>query len=123
MFRYKNKYKRVDYKNIIYAILSFTKIYAILFQDFHFKNMNFIVQETAFLFIPNSAVGAIIGTKGSNIRNTIRFSGASVKVASTENEKPGAAAAGDANSPQQASRKVTIVGTAEAQWKVIVIYV
>lgn len=67
------------------------------------------------MFIPNSAVGAIIGTKGSNIRSMIRFSGASVKVASTENEKPGTAV--DANSAQ-ASRKVTIVGTAEAQWKV-----
>lgn len=68
------------------------------------------------MFIPNSAVGAIIGTRGSNIRSMIRFSGASVKVASTENEKLGAA--GDANSAQQASRKVTIIGTAEAQWKV-----
>jgi len=60
----------------------------------------------------------------------IRFSGASVKVASTENDKPGtipvattvAAAAAAANDPNsaalQASRKVTIVGTAEAQWKV-----
>lgn len=56
----------------------------------------------------------------------IRFSGASVKVASTDNEKPGVVPAtitttigGDANSAaQQASRKVTIVGTAEAQWKV-----
>jgi len=49
----------------------------------------------------------------------IRFSGASVKVASTENEKQGATgSAGDANSAQQASRKVTIVGTADSQWKV-----
>lgn len=51
----------------------------------------------------------------------IRFSGASVKVASTENEKPGSttgAATGEANNTQLASRKVTIVGTAEAQWKV-----
>jgi len=72
------------------------------------------------LFIPNSAVGAIIGTKGSNIRSMIRFSGASVKVASTENEKQGAtgSSTGDANSAQQASRKVTIVGTADSQWKV-----
>lgn len=71
------------------------------------------------MFIPNSAVGAIIGTKGSNIRSMIRFSGASVKVASTENEKQGATgSAGDANSAQQASRKVTIVGTADSQWKV-----
>jgi len=49
----------------------------------------------------------------------IRFSGASVKVASTENEKQGVVGnAGDANSAQQASRKVTIVGTADSQWKV-----
>jgi insulin-like growth factor 2 mRNA-binding protein 1 len=75
------------------------------------------IQETAFLFIPNSAVGAIIGTKGSNIRSMIRFSGASVKVASIENEKT--AAAGDTSNggTQQASRKIKIVGTAEAQWK------
>lgn len=77
------------------------------------------------MFIPNSAVGAIIGTKGSNIRSMIRFSGASVKVASTDNEKPAGTAVtappgtSDANSAQQASRKVTIVGTAEAQWKVL----
>lgn len=69
------------------------------------------------MFIPNSAVGAIIGTKGSNIRSMIRFSGASVKVASTENEKQGVVG-GDANNTQQASRKVTIVGTADSQWKV-----
>ncbi|XP_025419881.1 insulin-like growth factor 2 mRNA-binding protein 1 [Sipha flava] len=75
------------------------------------------IQETAFLFIPNSAVGAIIGTKGSNIRSMIRFSGASVKVASTENEKTTAAGDTSNGGTQQASRKVTIVGTAEAQWK------
>jgi insulin-like growth factor 2 mRNA-binding protein 1 len=45
------------------------------------------IQKTAFLFIPNSAAGAIIGTKGSNIGSMIRFRGASVKVASTVNEK------------------------------------
>jgi len=73
------------------------------------------IQETAFLFIPNRAVGAIIGTRGFNIRSMIRYSGASIKVASTENEKLGAS--GDTNGTQQASRKVTIVGTAEAQRK------
>lgn len=66
------------------------------------------VQETTYLFIPNNAVGAIIGTKGSHIRNIIRFSGASVKIAPLEADKP---------TEQQAERKVTIVGTPEAQWK------
>lgn len=61
------------------------------------------------MYIPNNAVGAIIGTKGSHIRNMIRFSGASVKIAPMdENQK-------DA---QQAERKVTIVGSPESQWKV-----
>lgn len=65
-------------------------------------------QETTYLYIPNNAVGAIIGTKGSHIRNIIRFSGASVKIAPLENDKP---------AEQQTERKVTIVGTPEAQWK------
>lgn len=66
------------------------------------------VQETTYLYIPNNAVGAIIGTKGSHIRNIIRFSGASVKIAPLEADKP---------AEQQTERKVTIVGTPEAQWK------
>lgn len=65
-------------------------------------------QETTFLYIPNSAVGAIIGTKGSHIRNIIRFSGATVKIAPVEADKP---------HEQLAERKVTIVGSPEAQWQ------
>lgn len=65
-------------------------------------------QETTYLYIPNNAVGAIIGTKGSHIRNIIRFSGASVKIAPLEADK----------APEmQTERKVTIVGSPEAQWK------
>lgn len=65
-------------------------------------------QETTYLYIPNNAVGAIIGTKGSHIRNIIRFSGASVKIAPLEADK----------TPEpQTERKVTIVGSPEAQWK------
>lgn len=66
-------------------------------------------QETTFLYIPNNSVGAIIGTKGSHIRNIIRFSGASVKIAPLEQDKP---------AEQQTERKVTIVGSPESQWKV-----
>ncbi len=36
--------------------------------------------ETVYLYIPNVAVGAIIGTKGSFIKNIIKLSGASVKI-------------------------------------------
>lgn len=66
-------------------------------------------QETTFLYIPNNSVGAIIGTKGSHIRNIIRFSGATVKIAPLEQDKP---------ADQQTERKVTIVGSPESQWKV-----
>ncbi|XP_067006463.1 insulin-like growth factor 2 mRNA-binding protein 1 isoform X2 [Anabrus simplex] len=65
-------------------------------------------QETTYLYIPNNAVGAIIGTKGTHIRNIIRFSGASVKIAPLEQDKP---------QDQQTERKVTIVGSPESQWK------
>nr|CAD7400122.1 unnamed protein product [Timema cristinae] len=65
-------------------------------------------KETTFLYIPNNAVGAIIGTKGTHIRNIIRFSGASVKIAPLEQDKP---------QEQQTERKVTIVGSPESQWK------
>ncbi|XP_073976811.1 IGF-II mRNA-binding protein isoform X4 [Rhodnius prolixus] len=67
-------------------------------------------QETTYLYIPNNAVGAIIGTKGSHIRNMIRFSGASVKIAPLEGEKM-------ERESQQAERRVTIVGSPESQWK------
>lgn len=69
------------------------------------------LEETAFLYIPNYSVGAIIGTKGSHIRNIIRFSGASVKIASSESPSEGLTMS---DVPE---RRVTIVGTPEAQWK------
>lgn len=65
------------------------------------------------MYIPNNAVGAIIGTKGLHIRNIIRFSNASVKIAPLEQDKQGE----NQSNPQQ-ERKVTIVGSPEAQWKV-----
>ncbi|XP_061382583.1 insulin-like growth factor 2 mRNA-binding protein 1 isoform X1 [Danaus plexippus] len=80
-------------------------------------------QETTYLYIPNNAVGAIIGTKGSHIRNIIRFSNASVKIAPLEQDKviegvPGAGAvAAPGSVAAQQERKVTIVGSPEAQWK------
>ncbi|XP_018797037.1 PREDICTED: insulin-like growth factor 2 mRNA-binding protein 1 isoform X2 [Bactrocera latifrons] len=66
------------------------------------------MQETTYLYIPNNAVGAIIGTKGSYIRSVMRFSNASLKIAPIDNDKP---------AEQQTERKVTIVGTPEGQWK------
>ncbi|XP_063373425.1 insulin-like growth factor 2 mRNA-binding protein 1 isoform X2 [Cydia amplana] len=69
-------------------------------------------QETTYLYIPNNAVGAIIGTKGSHIRNIIRFSNASVKIAPLEQDKQP-----EGQNNAQPERKVTIVGSPEAQWK------
>ncbi|GFU21187.1 insulin-like growth factor 2 mRNA-binding protein 3 [Nephila pilipes] len=65
-------------------------------------------KETVYLYIPNSAVGAIIGTGGSTIRDMISSSGGSIKVAQTNKDEP---------IDREALRKVTIVGTPEAQWK------
>ncbi|XP_076361075.1 insulin-like growth factor 2 mRNA-binding protein 1 isoform X2 [Tachypleus tridentatus] len=65
-------------------------------------------KEQVFLYIPNSAVGAIIGTGGSSIRDMISSSGASIKVAQPNKDEP---------LDKQTERKVTIIGTPESQWK------
>ncbi|KAK8766295.1 hypothetical protein V5799_006923 [Amblyomma americanum] len=64
-------------------------------------------RELVCLYIPNAAVGAIIGTGGSSIRDMIMISGASIKVAQPNKDDPA-----DAH-----ERKVTIVGTPESQWR------
>ena len=70
------------------------------------------------------------GTKGSHIRNIIKFSGSSVKISSAEEEEAAAAGGGSVGQPSAAvaaagqdpaaaaaQRRVTIVGAPEAQWK------
>ncbi|KAH7965758.1 hypothetical protein HPB49_010423 [Dermacentor silvarum] len=66
-----------------------------------------VERELVCLYIPNTAVGAIIGTGGSSIRDMIMVSGASIKVAQPNKDDPA-----DAH-----ERKVTIVGTPECQWR------
>lgn len=63
--------------------------------------------ETVYLYIPNVAVGAVIGTKGTFIKNIIKASGASVKITPMSPE----------DSKNAIERQVVIVGTPEAQWK------
>ena len=63
--------------------------------------------ETVYLYIPNVAVGAIIGTKGSFIKNIIKLSGASVKITPLTPEE----------SKTVVERQVVIVGTPDSQWK------
>ena len=60
-----------------------------------------------YLYIPNVAVGAIIGTKGSYIKNIIKLSGASVKITPLSPEE----------SKTAIERQVVIVGTPDSQWK------
>ncbi|XP_039262490.1 insulin-like growth factor 2 mRNA-binding protein 1 isoform X2 [Styela clava] len=61
--------------------------------------------ENCTLYIPSNSVGAIIGTKGSHIRNVSRIANASIKISPAEN--------GDGDK----ERRVAIVGTPEGQWK------
>jgi hypothetical protein len=76
--------------------------------------------ETSYLHIPNTSVGAVIGTKGSHIRNIIKFSGANVKIApNSEDEKETTVGqtAGADGLPSPTDRRVTIIGAPESQWK------
>ena len=85
-------------------------------------------------------ISIFAGTKGSHIRNIIKFSGSSVKISSAEEgeegeeaegeEAAGAGGAGETGSSSPAAaaalaagenlagqRRVTILGAPEAQWK------
>ncbi|XP_061186092.1 insulin-like growth factor 2 mRNA-binding protein 2 isoform X2 [Saccostrea echinata] len=76
--------------------------------------------EVTFLYIPENTVGACIGSKGSNIKEIMRLSGARIKI---ENPQLLPGKNGEMNgerkgpSPPMEERKVIITGTAEAQWK------
>ncbi len=63
--------------------------------------------ETVYLYIPSVAVGAIIGTKGSFIKNIIKASGASVKITPMTPEE----------SKNATERQVVITGNADSQCK------
>jgi len=61
--------------------------------------------ESCTLYIPAEAVGAMIGSKGTHIRNISRIANASIKIMPPEE--------GD----DDKQRKVMILGNAEGQWK------
>ena len=79
------------------------------------------------MYIPNNCVGAIIGPKGNNIRYLMKFSGASVKISQQQQQEGEQEANATSEQPNSDSngggvvdpnhRKVTIVGTPEAQWR------
>ncbi|CBY21364.1 unnamed protein product [Oikopleura dioica] len=66
-------------------------------------------QETVTLLIPSGAVGAIIGSRGTHIRNISRIAGASIRIHALEGE--------NADADRDAKARVTIVGVPESQWK------
>ena len=65
------------------------------------------------MYIPNSAVGAVIGAKGSYIRDLNKYSGFSIKIASATDETSSYPAAVNAS-----DRRVTIVGPSDRFWAV-----
>ncbi|KAL3831327.1 hypothetical protein ACJMK2_023093 [Sinanodonta woodiana] len=72
--------------------------------------------EVTYLYIPESTVGAVIGSKGSNIKNIMRLSNARIKIlAQNKNGETN----GEKRPPsgRTEERKVIITGTPEAQWK------
>ncbi|CAG5121019.1 unnamed protein product [Candidula unifasciata] len=71
--------------------------------------------EVVQLYIPEKSVGAVIGSKGQNIKNIMRMSGARIKILGA-NDKNGSGE----NNPFSHSgdeRKAVISGSPEAQWK------
>ena len=74
---------------------------------------NLQAQETTHMYIPNASVGAVIGAKGSYIRDLNKYSGYSIKIASASDETNGYPTAVNA-----ADRRVTIVGPTDRFWAV-----
>ncbi|XP_038044743.1 insulin-like growth factor 2 mRNA-binding protein 2 isoform X2 [Patiria miniata] len=67
--------------------------------------------ETTFLYVPNEAVGAIIGVKGDIIKSMCHTSNASIRIAPAENQ------IAQRENEAATERKVTIIGSPESQWK------
>jgi len=67
--------------------------------------------ETTHMYIPNGAVGAVIGAKGSYIRDLNKYSGYSIKIA-TANEEPNEYPA----AVNPSDRRVTIMGPQDRFW-------
>jgi transcription antitermination factor NusA-like protein len=82
-------------------------------------------QETVTLLIPSGSVGAIIGSRGSHIRNISRLAGASIRIhppdemkeESSDDPKSSSDEKNRDEKDTKESAKVTIVGQPEAQWK------
>lgn len=108
------------------------------------QTVNQTSQETVTLLVPSGSVGAIIGSRGSHIRNISRIAGASIRIhppdegdgdavveqttivtAKTDPKDPPTKPKDESGDQQDSTKdtesdakaKVTIVGLPEAQWK------
>jgi len=71
--------------------------------------------EIVQLYIPEKSVGAVIGSKGQNIKNIMSLSGARIKILGA-NDKNGSGENNTFNHAQD-ERKAVLSGSPEAQWK------
>lgn len=91
------------------------------------------VTEVVHIWVPNHIVGALIGTKGAQIRNIIRLTGAHIRIESSKNENENVGGDGAGNASNQGSpqpqagqgrrdmdgeRRVTITGIDQQQYRV-----
>lgn len=75
------------------------------------SSVSALPQETTHMYIPNASVGAVIGAKGSYIRDLNKYSGYSIKIASASDETNGYPSAVNSS-----DRRVTIVGPPDRFW-------
>lgn len=74
--------------------------------------------EVIFLYIPEQSVGAVIGSKGQNIKTIMQISGARIKIMGADVKNGGSSHKSGAQGQQSPDdRKVIITGSPEAQWK------
>lgn len=66
-------------------------------------------QETSYIYIPNSGVSAIIGTRGSQIKHMMKMSGTRIIIPPVEKKV----------AASTSKRKVTIVGPPHCHYRVI----
>lgn len=85
------------------------------------------ITEVTHIWVPNHIVGALIGTKGTQIRNVIRLTGASIRIESSKSENEGGNASDHGSPPPQghpgrrdteSERRVTISGIDQQQYRV-----
>lgn len=75
--------------------------------------------EVVYLYIPEQSVGAVIGSKGQNIKNIMHLSAARIKIMGGEGKNGSGSEKPVTHQGQHGveERKVIITGTPEAQWK------